>query len=367
MRRSASRVLILGLSTVAIAAAAIPAAAVVRRVTAQYPTIQAAYDACSPGDTVLVASGKYYESLWLKKSGTKDAPITIRSAVRGGAIVDGQNELGANGLDNVFYIGGNHNVLDGFQIRNGYAGGIAVYGSYSRILHNHIHHNGGVYNNPHNWGQDGVYSDQNTHDNAYKYNNIHDNGRISLNSNPDHGMYLCGDNEVVANNLIWANCSYGLHIAGYSTVTNMKVYNNTFVGQRKTSGIMLYKAIDGIQIFNNIFYRNKEFGVAAYSASGSGVEIRNNLFSENGSGDLNMTDGNSTVAYTESGNITKQSPLFVNDAADFHLRKGSPAIDSGMSLPLVADDFDGASRPQGLGCDIGAYEFASKRRTKSRN
>lgn len=367
MRRSVSALVVLGLSTVAIAATSTPSAAIVRRVPAQYATIQAAYDACNPGDTVLVAGGTYYETPCLEKSGRKNAPITIRSAVRGRAIVDGQNKLGANRIDNVFYVAADYNTLDGFEIRNGYAGGIAIYGSYNRILRNHIHHNGGVHNNTHDWGQDGVYSDEKTHDNVYMYNNVHDNGRISLNSNLDHGLYLCGDNEIVANNLIWANCSYGLHAGGYSTVTNLKVYNNTFVGQRRTSGIMLYKAMDGVQIFNNIFYKNKEYGVAAYSASGSGVEIRHNLFYGNGAGNLSMTDGNSTVTCSESENITDRSPMFVSDADDFRPRKNSPAVDAGMSLPLVVDDLSGTPRPQGLGCDIGAYEFPSKPRMKNRN
>jgi hypothetical protein len=51
-------------------------------------------------------------------------------------------------------------------------------------------------------------------------------------------------------------------------------------------------------------------------------------------------------------------PLFVNpNGLDFHLNSGSPAIDTGLSLPQVLNDFDGVSRPQGSGYDIGAFEF----------
>jgi hypothetical protein len=51
-------------------------------------------------------------------------------------------------------------------------------------------------------------------------------------------------------------------------------------------------------------------------------------------------------------------PLF-RDAAgyDFHLLPGSPAIDRGVCLADVLADFDGVSRPEGAGCDIGAYEW----------
>ena len=44
-------------------------------------------------------------------------------------------------------------------------------------------------------------------------------------------------------------------------------------------------------------------------------------------------------------------------AADAHLRPGSPAIDAGVTLSKVSADFDGVTRPQGVACDIGAYEY----------
>ena len=42
--------------------------------------------------------------------------------------------------------------------------------------------------------------------------------------------------------------------------------------------------------------------------------------------------------------------------ADFRLRKGSPAIDSGTSGKTRTDDVTGARRPKGSGPDRGAYE-----------
>ena len=42
---------------------------------------------------------------------------------------------------------------------------------------------------------------------------------------------------------------------------------------------------------------------------------------------------------------------------DFHFQPDSPAIDAGEPLAEVAIDFDGVSRPQGAGWDIGAFEF----------
>ncbi len=44
------------------------------------------------------------------------------------------------------------------------------------------------------------------------------------------------------------------------------------------------------------------------------------------------------------------------DANDYHLKKGSPAIDAGTALEDVTEDIEGTPRPQGAAYDIGCYE-----------
>ncbi len=68
-----------------------------------------------------------------------------------------------------------------------------------------------------------------------------------------------------------------------------------------------------------------------------------------------FNNGFSTPSGT--GNITG-NPLFVDaSAADYHLQPGSPCIDAGTSYKAPDTDYDGTSRPQGSGYDIGAYEY----------
>lgn len=57
--------------------------------------------------------------------------------------------------------------------------------------------------------------------------------------------------------------------------------------------------------------------------------------------------------------VTSATPNFVDAThGDYHLMAGSPAIDAADPLDVSTDvDRDGIPRPQGMGYDLGAYEF----------
>ena len=60
-----------------------------------------------------------------------------------------------------------------------------------------------------------------------------------------------------------------------------------------------------------------------------------------------------------TGNIGTD-PLFVDaSTGDYHLQTGSPCIDAGTSQNAPSTDFEGTNRPQGVGFDIGAYEYSN--------
>ncbi len=62
---------------------------------------------------------------------------------------------------------------------------------------------------------------------------------------------------------------------------------------------------------------------------------------------------------TGTGNISA-IPLFVNQSAgDYHLQPNSSCIDAGTSSNAPVTDFEGITRPQGNGFDMGAYEYSN--------
>src|SRR6185503_12482099 len=274
-----------------------------------FRTITRAYDLASAGSTITVLPGVYtdYQSGWglhLNKNGTASSPITLRSQVRGGAVIDGQNLSDRN---QGIYLDGSYNIIDGFQIRGGPKGGITIWGNYNQILNNDLHHNGNPASSS-TLGQDGIYSGENTRNTVYKANYIHDNGRTG--SNLDHALYLRGDNELVINNVLIRNAAYGLHIAGYATVSNMKAYNNVIAHNGK-SGIILWMAVSGVDIKNNIIYQNGKYGIDSYDAHGSGVVIDRNLVFGNSLGNYALARDGSDFTYT-LGTTISSAPIFVN-------------------------------------------------------
>jgi hypothetical protein len=127
-----------------------------------------------------------------------------------------------------------------------------------------------------------------------------------------------------------------------------------------------------VSIVNDTFYDNSWVGVVANMTST--VYVTNTIvyshdqgLSLNYAGSVLMEDHNllsNTKNYTGTvitgaNTITGQDPLFLNVASDdFHLDSDapSPAIDKGTSSGAPSVDFEGDTRPQGDGVDIGADE-----------
>ena len=235
------------------------------------------------------------------------------------------------------------------------------------VKNNHVHHsykegidakvgcsNGKIYkNHVHNIDAVGIYLDagwdeggvDNYEYNIDAYQNIvHNNGAIGI------GMAT----EVATGRL-----------------ENINIYNNIIYNNRG-GGTGIYEAYPGtlkkdLRIINNIVYNNGLYGITCKDEQVENFIIRNNIVSQNEGYQIQVgpaidrvtVDHNLIDGFTE---VTGDYPVigdpkFVNPSeADFHLQADSPAIDKGSHVDAPDDDYDGNSRPQGAGYDIGAYE-----------
>jgi hypothetical protein len=325
-----------------------------------FRTIVHAYSAASAGTTIIVMAGTYtdYNSGWglhLGKSGTASSPITLQSQVPGAAVIDGQNASDRNvGL----YIDGSYNIVDGFEIINGPRGGITLWANNNQILNCNIHNNGNPASSS-TQGQDGVYSDEATSGNIYRANFVHHNGRTG--STLDHGLYLCGKNEIVINNVLLANTGNGLQVAGYNTVANLKVYNNV-MALNGANGIILWQSLSGVDIKNNIMYQNGHYAINSYDAHGSGVNVDHNISFGNGSGHFSFNGGGSDYSYNLSSPIYSDPGLANASSSTFdpHLKSGSPGVQSALNLySTFTTDMAGTLRQSSGNWDLGVYKFGS--------
>jgi uncharacterized protein YjdB len=333
-----------------------------------FQTVQRAADVVNPGDGVLVNDGVYTggsQVVTVTRSGSAAAWIVIRATHRWGAVIDGQNNASSVGI----YVSGSYVRVEGFEVRGTNRSGIDATGQgFIAIALNLVHDIGRICTGD-TGGRVGI--------NAYtsnlviERNVIHDVGRLGPGEqgctppdatwqNHDHGIYHgVGDNVLIRNNLFyqlvhgWAIHRYN---GGGGSVDGLTIVNNTFAfpNPNRVGQIVIAGGTTNLVIANNVFYQPPTAGIwfdASDGGTWAGALVENNL-------STNAISTPSVSGVTFVGNIQNTDPLLLNAAGfDFHLLTGSPAIDAGMTLLNVPNDFDGVTRPQGAGYDIGAYEF----------
>ena len=151
------------------------------------------------------------------------------------------------------------------------------------------------------------------------------------------------------------------------SAVNVTVRNNVFDG---TGGANGFSAIaitqhgvvppsTNVRVLNNTMFRGDTAGsltgVLVLEQSPSST-IRNNLCVAPAASPRII--GGSGPGMVADHNLVTASPGFTNsNAGDFSLLSGSPAIDQGIGLTDVVNDFLLRVRPQGGGYDLGAYEY----------
>ena len=339
--------------------------------TAPWRTLQHAADVTNPGDTVIVNDGVYTGGgnvVTISRSGTAAGWLVFRSANPWGAVIDGQNNASAVGIE----INGNYVRVEGFEVRNTSRYGIDAYGGSESVggnhdvdvVQNHIHDIGHICTGDVG-GIVGVdaYSDNLT----IERNVIHDVGRLGPGEqgcvepnanwqNHDHGVYHGIGNNVVIRNNVFYNFTHGWAIQRYNgngaVTTGLTIVNNTFAFPNpwRDGQIIIATGVTNLLIANNIFYQPTTAGVWLDTGGLTNATVSNNI----AFGAVASTGSGATL----SANMNNTDPQFVNAGGlDFRVQAGSPAIGAGLPLTMVPNDITGALRPATGGYTIGAYEF----------
>jgi hypothetical protein len=382
--------------------------------TQPWLTFQKAANTMVAGDTVYVRAGTYSEEVVTKNSGTSNNDIkfvvypgeTVTISDGGFYVdknfitIDGFNFVsGGTAIDIIPCPpgGGNNITIRNNRMVSVFSDAPFRYGWYDKACgdgHNLILENNDIealagsarIEDATLSGLDGFIVRGNTFANA--------NGEgLNMKDNTKNGK--------VYNNTFKPSSQAVLYFDARGTVSNIEVYNNIIkaaaVLQNEDNDIRYnYTAIiDNISIYNNIFYGgNSSLRVGPYYGPGGNVAgtiknvriinndfygkygvdvggglpivenviIRNNIFSNT---EISVLSGTVTTDHNimfntpcVGTNCIAQYPEFVNPAGgDFHLQSTSPAIDKGSPIGAPSMDFDWNPRPQGLGYDIGAFEF----------
>ncbi len=397
-------------------------------VPADQPTIQAAINVSSSGDTVLVAPGTYYENIDFKgkaitltseggasattiDGGGKDTVVSFRAGETSASVISG------------FTITNGYSTFNGPN--NGYGGGIYVSNASPTILNNTIRNNKGCEGV-------GIFSSQGAP--TIKNNSITNNvqtgcsggiggggigllgyfgtiqviGNVITNNHADDasgggiGMFGAGP-VLVEDNIISGNTSYNFG-GGIEMVNrcDAQIINNLIVGNKTTqSGGGVYFSVPGgepspLLLGNTIADNSASAGSGVYSVGfDENAQILNNVITtnlgqsvifcdtsyDNESPVLQFNDLHSNGVAPSSncgspvganGNISVD-PLFVaSDVGNYHLQPTSPLVDAGNNAytGIPASDLAGSLRiydGNGDGTatiDIGAFEYAGTTSTQ---
>ena len=381
-------------------------------VPGDYATIQAAINAASPGDTVLVAPGTYA------------GPVDFQAKAITLASTSGRNVTTISGGSTTPVVTINANageqpVLNGFTITGGSNGGVTTSGGPALIENNSITNNA-VCNN--GGGVDASFSSATIRDNVISGNyesgcsgdfgggvSIGGAGSVQLlhnvisgNSATEGGgvsLFAAAaavvDSNVISDNNTTSGPGGGIWVVnGQSQVS---ITNNVITGNRGFPGGGIDESVPfgdrGAFIFNNTLVGNVASPGSAINMEGfdNQANIVNNILESSTSAsvlncdtlyqaqppvvlnnDAISTGGGTAYAGSCSGLQGKNGnfsadPQFVNGAAgDYHLQFSSPAIDAGANTSAPTLDIEGTTRPldgnfDGVAVtDLGAFELAAK-------
>jgi S-layer homology domain. len=215
---------------------------------------------------------------------------------------------------------------------------------------------------------------------------IHNSGTLTLKNSIISGNTALGGGGIfslnstltVTNSTFSGNSTFnsdgaGLLIGGTITVTNSTFSGNIANGD----GGAIFNG-GALEVTNSTFSGNTAFQAGAIGSIGPATAIlKNSILANNSGGNCagsiinggyNLDSGSTCGFGSNNGSMSNTDPKLGSLADNggptqtMALLAGSPAIDRGLDFlcsgpPVNGVDQRGVIRPQGFGCDVGAYEY----------
>lgn len=358
-------------------------------VPSDYSTINAAMNAASNGDTILVAPDTYQEAIEMPN---KSIIVASWFLTTDDTNFISQTILDGNGSSRVIYIPGSvvaSPTIIGFTIQNA-DDGIYPHARFN-ILNCHIiscsdgidyeSGSGGLckFNVFEHNSDDGIDLDGDVditiEDNIIRNN---DDDGIEIRLQPYNGPLLAC---IIRRNFIYGNHEDGIQLIDYNTLSDRffliernLFYDNDMVGLGCMGGSNTTENYEGASIPERIYLFNNTFVGNNYGVTGGDSLVAvNNIFVDHPGIAMKNVDGGSLVSYGlywnngmnfENSNIDSPRIILSDPLLDaqHHLQSLSPAIDAGTALFIWQGDTVlnlPSESYNGIKPDLGVFEFVS--------
>ncbi len=379
--------------------------AMVLHVPAEYPTIQAAIDACPPGATVEVAPGTYYENIRFRGAdiavqsqnpldpavveqtiidGSRSGPVVEFSGgelpaalLAGLTIAHGSSDDGGGVQGNLSQASIERcRIVDNIADTAGYPGGGnagAILRHRGRIVSCLIsqNHAMGYYSPKRNERSGGSGGAMYECSGLIAGNTIERNTCIS-----GYVMWKC--NGRIEGNLITNNVGDTVYCNSGGSVVRNRIFDNTGRALWITAGEAMGNVIGGVVSAAQTRFLANTVVVNAptisYAMAANTCEVRNCIIWRNASVSTSALavskpeylgaveyDFIEKWNYSPATILVQEDPLLMDPwHGDFRLHPDSPCIDAGTALADVSVDVAATAVPQGDRFDIGALEYVDR-------